>query len=487
MTIILGIDPGSINTGYGIIRKLGSKLEYITSGVISVKGSDVNSRLPIIFTQLQEVIATYQPEQLVIEQVFLADNPQTALKLGMARGVAILACSLAGMNIFELSARQAKKFVTGMGNAKKEMVNRMVCRILGLTTAPKIDASDALALAISHANTLNARVMIQKQQQQMDLFDKRTQKRLASNTQNREQLQQQLDDFDNCNFDQSKEVAPIFSKSVTITPALVNSATVANSTSNSALANATTVNSALANAITVDSTLTHTTIVNSTAANFTSSFNSVSVLNQNYRSTVATAVLTKSQLQANLKKFTSELSSDTLANSVAKSKLGFSKTNLVSRKDIPSTSIQVSTLQRTSSKNKVQGKNLQEVKQQFQIKEAVPETNFVQNLIDSLATDLQQVQTKSSNISPSVNSSIVNKETKISRKLKTSTEVLTSAAELKETNLTNLSQSNVPDATSLMNFKINKGRYAVKTGKGSNRSKLESKIKQILKKDKAVV
>ncbi|RIY38810.1 crossover junction endodeoxyribonuclease RuvC [Psittacicella hinzii] len=188
MTIIIGLDPGSINTGYGIIRKEGSKIEYITSGVISVKGSDINARLPLIYTQLQEVIATYQPEHMVIEQVFIAENPQSAIKLGMARGIAILAASLAGATIFELSARQAKKFVTGSGGAGKEVVNKMVCRILKLTQKPKLDASDALALAIAHANTHNTRMMIHKQQERLGLFDAATQRRIIDNSLNRETL-----------------------------------------------------------------------------------------------------------------------------------------------------------------------------------------------------------------------------------------------------------------------------------------------------------
>ncbi|RIY37884.1 crossover junction endodeoxyribonuclease RuvC [Psittacicella gerlachiana] len=188
MTIILGLDPGSVNMGYGIIEKTGSKLKYITSGVISVKGSDINSRLPIIYAQLQEVIKTYQPEHMVVEQVFIATNPQAAIKLGMARGIAILAGSLGGATIFELSARQAKKFVTGIGSAKKEQVNHMVCRILHLTSKPKLDASDALALAISHAHTLNSRVMLQKQQEQQELFDQRTQQRLINSSLNFDSL-----------------------------------------------------------------------------------------------------------------------------------------------------------------------------------------------------------------------------------------------------------------------------------------------------------
>ncbi|RIY32650.1 crossover junction endodeoxyribonuclease RuvC [Psittacicella melopsittaci] len=191
MTIILGLDPGSINTGYGIIEKKGSKLTYLTSGVISVKGSEINSRLPIIFAQLQEVIAQYNPDHMVVEQVFIAQNPQSAIKLGMARGIAILAGSLGGATIFELSARQAKKFVTGIGSAKKEQVNRMVCRLLNLSVKPKLDASDALALAISHAHTLNSRLLIQKQQTQLGLFDQRTQQGLLNNSLNLEAIAQQ--------------------------------------------------------------------------------------------------------------------------------------------------------------------------------------------------------------------------------------------------------------------------------------------------------
>lgn len=183
MTVILGLDPGSINTGYGIVKKEGSKITHVASGVITVKGSDVNSRLPIIFTKLQEVIATYKPDHCVVEQVFISHNPQTGVKLGMARGVAILAASLAQLIIFELSARQAKKFVTGRGDADKALVNKMVVRFLKLEEAPKLDTSDALALAISHAQTLNARQMLLKQQSN-SLLDEKSQKRLLNNALN---------------------------------------------------------------------------------------------------------------------------------------------------------------------------------------------------------------------------------------------------------------------------------------------------------------
>lgn len=194
MTIIIGIDPGSINTGYGIIRKVGSRIEHIDSGVISIKGSDINSRLPIIFTRLHEILQQYKPDHMVIEQVFLADNPQSAIKLGMARGVAILAGSLCQCVIFELSARQAKKFVTGMGNAQKEQVNRMVCRMLGLQDPPRLDASDALALAISHAQTINTRLLIAAKSQA--LVNNRSQRRLAQNTHNHQVLSEMVEQFE---------------------------------------------------------------------------------------------------------------------------------------------------------------------------------------------------------------------------------------------------------------------------------------------------
>lgn len=193
MTIIIGIDPGSINTGYGIIRKIGSRLEHLASGVISIKGSDINSRLPIIFTRLHEILQQYQPDHMVIEQVFLADNPQSAIKLGMARGVAILAGSLCQCVIFELSARQAKKFVTGMGNAQKEQVNRMVCRMLGLQDPPRLDASDALALAISHAQTINTRLLLAAKSQA--LINNHAQRRLEQNTANHQVLSAMVEQF----------------------------------------------------------------------------------------------------------------------------------------------------------------------------------------------------------------------------------------------------------------------------------------------------
>lgn len=151
MTIILGIDPGSRITGYGIIRAEGSQHQYLASGCIRVNQTNHAERLKQIFTDLQLVIQTYQPVEACIEQVFFHQNPGGALKLGQARGVAMAVAALAEMSVAEYSARQIKQSVVGYGAAKKSQVQQMVCKLLNLSGAPQADAADALAVALCHA------------------------------------------------------------------------------------------------------------------------------------------------------------------------------------------------------------------------------------------------------------------------------------------------------------------------------------------------
>ena len=153
MTIILGIDPGSRITGYGLIRQQGSKLHYVASGCIRTPNSDLSIKLNTIFNGLQEIILQYQPNIFAIEQVFMAHNPDSALKLGQARGSAIVAATQAELPVSEYSARQIKQAVVGSGAADKSQVQHMVQSILMLAGKPQADAADALAVAICHANT----------------------------------------------------------------------------------------------------------------------------------------------------------------------------------------------------------------------------------------------------------------------------------------------------------------------------------------------
>ena len=152
-TIILGVDPGSRITGFGVIKVVGHNFQYVASGCIRTKAEDFPDRLKEIYLGLDEVIATYQPDMAAIEQVFVKINVGGALKLGQARGAAICACVVRGLKVDEYSANQVKKAVVGRGHATKEQVQHMVVAHLQLNKAPQEDAADALAIAMCHAQT----------------------------------------------------------------------------------------------------------------------------------------------------------------------------------------------------------------------------------------------------------------------------------------------------------------------------------------------
>jgi len=149
--IILGIDPGSRITGYGFINNYPNKMVYIASGFIRVKGDTFPQRLGNIFQQLSELIQQYQPQQMSIENVFMHKNADSALKLGQARGAAICAGYHAGLEVSEYAAREVKLAIVGKGAAQKEQVKHMVTRLLSLQQDLQIDESDALAIAMCHA------------------------------------------------------------------------------------------------------------------------------------------------------------------------------------------------------------------------------------------------------------------------------------------------------------------------------------------------
>ncbi len=154
MTVIIGIDPGSRRTGYGIIRLEGNRHIHLASGFIDVAAYPVAERLRKIYLGLQEVIQSYCPLEAAIEQIFMHENPNSALKLGQARGAAIVALD---MPVNEYSARQVKKSVVGHGAAKKEQVQFMVQRLLNLSGKLQADAADALAIALCHAHARGLR------------------------------------------------------------------------------------------------------------------------------------------------------------------------------------------------------------------------------------------------------------------------------------------------------------------------------------------
>jgi len=158
--IILGIDPGSRITGYGLINSVGSKNEYIASGCIRIKGDALPERLQQVYEGVSEVIRLYCPQEMAIEQVFMARNADSALKLGQARGVAIVAGTNQDLPVHEYAARKVKQSVVGKGSADKVQVQHMVAHILKLPGLPQVDAADALAIALCHAHTRTSLVQM---------------------------------------------------------------------------------------------------------------------------------------------------------------------------------------------------------------------------------------------------------------------------------------------------------------------------------------
>jgi len=156
MSIILGIDPGSRITGFGVIRMNGRNIEYIASGCIRVKEGILSDRLNQIFDCISEVVQEYKPDEAAIEQVFMSTNADSALKLGQARGSAMVAMAQHALVVAEYSARQIKQSVVGTGGADKAQVQHMVTSLLGLNKRPQADAADGLAVAICHGHAMQS-------------------------------------------------------------------------------------------------------------------------------------------------------------------------------------------------------------------------------------------------------------------------------------------------------------------------------------------
>src|ERR1700726_3249577 len=153
---ILGIDCGGEYTGYGVVEMYETgKLCCLSCGAIKLSPREAMARrLSLIFTQLGEIIARHQPDEVAIEDVFYALNVKSALKLGQVRGVAMLAASAAGLEVAEYSPFTIKSAVVGYGRAEKQQVQHMVTRLLNLAEIPQPpDAADALAIAICHLHT----------------------------------------------------------------------------------------------------------------------------------------------------------------------------------------------------------------------------------------------------------------------------------------------------------------------------------------------
>ena len=158
---ILGLDPGLGTTGWGLIAAEGNRLSHIANGELkTITSAPLPARLADLANQLEALLAEHNPEAAAVEEVFVNKNPQSTLKLGQARGVAIMLAARSGLAVGEYAARLVKKAVVGNGNAEKVQVHAMVARLLPGVKIAGPDAADALAVAITHAHHLaSARVM----------------------------------------------------------------------------------------------------------------------------------------------------------------------------------------------------------------------------------------------------------------------------------------------------------------------------------------
>lgn len=154
MIRILGIDPGSRTTGYGVVERHGSRLVHVDHGTLAgPTESSLATRLLAVYRGLRQVIETHTPHEVGVESIFHARNAQSALKLGHVRGVALLTAEMGGLPVVEYTPMQVKLAVVGYGKAEKHQVQEMVRRLLALPKRANQDASDALAVAICHLQT----------------------------------------------------------------------------------------------------------------------------------------------------------------------------------------------------------------------------------------------------------------------------------------------------------------------------------------------
>jgi crossover junction endodeoxyribonuclease RuvC len=151
--IILGIDPGSVVTGWGVVEAAGASLRHVACGTIgSGRSHAQGARLSRIYKGIQQIIVRYHPDGISLEKVFFARNAQSALKLGQARGVALLAAAENELEVYEYSSNEIKSAVVGYGHATKEQVQKMIASILHVSEKMAIDAADALAAAVCHVH-----------------------------------------------------------------------------------------------------------------------------------------------------------------------------------------------------------------------------------------------------------------------------------------------------------------------------------------------
>jgi crossover junction endodeoxyribonuclease RuvC len=150
---LIGLDPGLRHTGWGVIEAAGSRLIHVADGVVHSRAArPLAERLVDLFRQLNDILARYRPDEAAVEESFVNKNPASTLKLGVARGVVLLAPAERGIPVFEYSANLVKKSVVGVGHADKQQIEMMVKRLLPAATLDAADAADALAVAICHAH-----------------------------------------------------------------------------------------------------------------------------------------------------------------------------------------------------------------------------------------------------------------------------------------------------------------------------------------------
>lgn len=150
---IIGIDPGLRRTGWGVIESDGVRLSYVASGVItSTAGDDLAYRLRELYEGISSVLASFEPREAAVEETFVNENPRSTLKLGQARGAALLAPAMKGLRVAEYTPNQIKKTVVGAGHAEKHQIQAMIGFLLPKAKFDSADEADALAIAICHAN-----------------------------------------------------------------------------------------------------------------------------------------------------------------------------------------------------------------------------------------------------------------------------------------------------------------------------------------------
>jgi len=162
--IILGIDPGTASTGYGVVAQRGNRLEAVAFGVVRTTGAlELHERLDLIFEEIGGLVRLHHPSEAAVESLFFNVNVRTALAVGQARGVALLACSRGGCQVFEYTPQEVKQAVVGYGKAEKSQVQEMVRVLLKLSEPPRPDhAADALGIAICHAHGRALRIRAER-------------------------------------------------------------------------------------------------------------------------------------------------------------------------------------------------------------------------------------------------------------------------------------------------------------------------------------